>query len=327
MTDAFPITEHGFVLARDARASGREAGLYAAARAGTLERVRVGVYRPPPAPRTAGSPSERDAARYRDLVRAVGASLASPVFTSYAAIAIAGLPVFGAWPRHVHVLSQDGHGSRRGDLVRVARIHPDIPVVTTDGFLTTSIEHSLIQLCRHATLAAALVATDAALRIPRTGDSAAAPTTIAALRAEHERLLPYRGSRRVEAVLARATTRADSPLETMSRLVIEEFGFPEPVLQHRMHLPELSRDAMLDFWWPDHRIAGEADGRGKYALGGSAVDVVLAEKAREDAVRRQVAGFVRWDWAEMQRRRPIHDRLVAAGLPVVREPVHLIVPR
>ncbi|MUN07414.1 hypothetical protein [Agromyces luteolus] len=197
----------------------------------------------------------------------------------------------------------------------------------TDGLTTTTIAFSLVQLARHAPLATALVATDAALRVSR---SAAAPpplTTLAELRAEHERLLPYHGSRRVDEVLTRATTDADSPLETMSRLVVEEFGFPQPVLQHRMRLPALDRDAYLDFWWPEHEVVGEADGRGKYVSGegGSAADAVLAEKAREDAIRLLVTGFVRWDWKEMWRRDPIRDRLVAAGLPIVRKPVHLIV--
>ncbi|MRX43303.1 hypothetical protein [Agromyces kandeliae] len=325
MAETFPMTAHGFVLARDARAAGREAELYAAAEAGRLSRVRVGVFREVEGEVAASGP-ERDAARYRDLVRAAGISLAAPVFTSYAAVALAGLPIVGAWPCVVHVMSRDEHGSRRGDIVRVART-AEIQTVPSDGLTATSIEFSLIQLARHASLAAALVATDAALHVSR---SAAAPPpliTLAALRAEHERLLPYHGSRRVGEVLSRATTDADSPLETMSRLVVEECGLPDPVLQHRMRLADLDRDAYLDFWWPDHGIVGEADGRGKYLSGdaGTAVAAVLAEKAREDAIRASVVGFVRWDWSDMWRRAPIRDRLVAAGLPIVRKPVRLIV--
>ncbi len=309
------------------RAAGRESELYAAARAGRLERIRTGAYRRPSGAEAEASGPERDAARYRDLVRAVSISLRTPVFTSYAAIALARLPIVGAWPKHVHVMSRDPYGSRRGDVVRVARVTDDLPVITTGGLATTSMEFSLIQLCRHAPLAAALVALDAAFHVSRARNAPDPYSTIEAVRAEHDRLLPYHGSRRVEAALSRATTDSDSPLETMSRLVIEEFGFPEPVLQHRMRLPELHRDALLDFWWPEHRIVGEADGRGKYMSGGSAADAVLDEKAREDAIRSQVAGFVRWDWSDLWRREPIRDRLLAVGLPVVRRPLHLIVHR
>lgn len=325
MNQPFPMTTFGFVLARDARAAGREAEFYAAVEAGRLHRVRVGVFRDPDGA-SAMSPPERDAARYRDLVRAVGISLKAPIFTSFAAIALAGLPIVGAWPRNVHIMSRDGRGSRRGDIVRVART-AEIDTVTTDGLTATTIAFSLVQLARHASLATALVATDAALHVSRSADAPPPLTTLDELRAEHARLLPYHGSRRMDAVLARATTDADSPLETMSRLVVEEFGFPEPMLQHRLHLPGLDRDAYLDLWWPEHEIVGEADGRGKYVSGeaGSTVDAVLAEKSREDAIRSQVKGFARWDWKEMWRRDPIRDRLVAAGLPIMRKPVHLIV--
>ncbi|WP_344373465.1 type IV toxin-antitoxin system AbiEi family antitoxin domain-containing protein [Agromyces tropicus] len=328
MAPGLPTARHGFVLARDARAAGREAELYAAVRAGSLERVRVGVYRHP-SPDEQMLPRPRLAAiRYLAQVRAAGMSLQAPVFTSYSAIALAGLPIVGQWPSHVFTMSADTSGSRRGDVRAVART-ADVPTIATGGYATTTIEFSLIQLARHATIAAALVATDAALLLSRGRDPRPPLTTVDALRAEHERLLPYHGSRRVEAVITRATSRADGPLETMSRIVIEEFGFPAPVLQQRMDLDELGRTAYLDFFWPEHGVAAEADGRGKYLGDGAdaTVEAVLDEKAREDAIRARVDGFARWDWSEMWRREPVRARLARAGLPVVRRPVRLIITR
>jgi hypothetical protein len=326
VTDALPTTEHGLVLARDLRTAGREAELYAAVRAGTLERVRRGAYRAADPSESSMPASKVAALRYRAAVHAAAQTLARPVFTSHSAAALAGLPIVGPWPSHVVVMSRDGMGSRRPGVVSVAR-PAVLEVGVTDGCTTTSLEYTLIQLARQAPLAAALVATDAALHAPRHADAGPPLTTLDALRAEHERLGRYPGCLRVDAVLARAVTDAESPLETMSRLVIEEFGFPVPLLQHLIRLPGFGRSAELDFFWPEYEVAAEADGDGKYLGSGDVTATaksVLREKQREDAIRRVVRGFARWDWKEMWSKEPLRARLIAAGLPVVRTPVRLI---
>lgn len=324
MDRAFPTTADGFVLASDLRSAGREAELYAAVSNGTLERIRRGVFTyAAPDDETKSAP-ERDAMRYLTAVRACALSRRNPVFTSFSAVALTGLPIIGSWPRHLYVMSGNSKGSRRREVISVART-AEVPTAMTAGLVTTALEFSLVQLARHASLVAAVVATDAALRVSRGADAPPPLTTPASLWAEHERLLPYHGSRRVEAVFERAVTGADTPLETASRLVIEEFGFPAPVLQHRLMLADLGRAAYLDFFWAEYGVAAEADGRGKYLGDGvdATVDAVLAEKAREDAIRAQVSGFARWDWAEMWQREPIRVRLERAGVPVTRRPVRL----
>lgn len=326
MDEPFPTTAHGLVLARDLRLAGREAELYSAVKAGGLERVRRGAYRRTRPDDGQLGTAELAALRYRAMVHAATHSLERPVFTGHSAIALAGLPIVGSWPTHVTVMSRDALGSRRPGVMSVAR-PADVPTIQMDGCATTTIEFALIQLARHAPLAAALVATDAALHAPREPDGAGPLTTLDAVRAEHERLKPYPGSRRVDAVLARATAHADSPLETMSRLVIEEFGFPEPILQHRVWLSELGRNADLDFYWPDHGVAAEADGHGTYLAERAAsatAQRVITEKEREDAIRRRVRGFARWNWNEMWAKQPVRAYLTAAGLPMVRTPVRLI---
>lgn len=320
-----PSDEHGFVLARDARAVGREAELAAAVRSGDLERVRRGVYlRRPPADPTE-SAAERDARRYLALVRASAHALERPVYTSYSAAALMGLPIIGRWPDSVYVVSRDAHGSRRRGVIAVARTHE--PAVHRVGELAvTSVEFTVVQLCRHAPLGAALVATDAALLVPRSRTAPPARTTLARLAAEHERLKPYPGSRRTDAVLRRAVTAAETPLETASRLVIEELGFATPVIQHELWLPELRRKAYLDFHWPGVGVAGEADGHGKYRgdHGEASIDAVIDEKDREDAIRAQMRGFARWGWVDMWQRDPLRAKLVRAGVPVERRRTHLL---
>jgi len=213
MPSELPTTLHGFVLARDMRAAGREAELYAALQSGRLERVRRGVYSVPQLDDGRLSAAEKDALRYRALVRAAAQSLDRPVFTSYSAVALLGLPILGNWPDSVYVMSRGAHGSRRPGVVSVART-ADPRVRYIGGYAVTSVEFTLIQLCRHASLGAALTAADAALHVPRPPGARPPLTTVDRLVEEHERLKPYPRSRRVDEVLRRATTLADSPLET-----------------------------------------------------------------------------------------------------------------
>ncbi|MGX5695938.1 hypothetical protein ACWKWP_07045 [Agromyces soli] len=325
MPASFRPGPHGFVLARDARATGREAELRQAAAAGVLERVRVGVYRP------AGNAPRRPREKHAELVRAAALSLARPVFTSYSAAAVLGLPILSsAWPTEVHLLSERSTGSRRPGVVEYGRLaHTELGRV--GGIVTTSVELTLVQLCRAAPFADALAATDAALRAPRHRDDPPALTTLERLRAFHRELGRYRGSRRTEAVLAHATHLSDSPLETGSRILMVEEGFEAPVLQHRIALSELGIVASLDFYWPSVDACGEADGLGKY-LGASArntgtspaaasAETVVREKERENAVRRRVRAFDRWNWNEYRARLPVIRRLVALGVPRPRYPM------
>ncbi len=321
----FPTDDRGIVLARSMREVGQEAALYAAVRRGDLVRIRPGAYRAPSPGDMSLSATERDARRHRFLVQAAATKLRRPVFTGYSAVALHGLPIVGRWPDEVEVLIARPTGSRRPGIRYIAATTKP-PTVTVDGITVVTIEHALLRLARSAPLITALTATDAALWRPR-ARGAQPKTTTERLRETHTAMLPYPGSRRVEAVLARATDRAESPLETVSRVDFEELGFPQPVLQHHIELPELGQDADIDFWWPAHGVAGEADGVGKYQREpgvDATIETVLAEKAREDAIRRRVRAFVRWTWADAWKRDPLRAKLQEAGLPIVPRPTRFI---
>jgi hypothetical protein len=134
---------------------------------------------------------------------------------------------------------------------------------------------------------------------------------------------PFPGSRRVAAVLERATHLAETPLETLSRVRFEELGFPAPELQRSVMRRRSGSLAFLDFAWPEHRVWGEADGNGKY-LGDtgpngdrrSSAEIVREEKAREDEVRAATGwACARWDWSDAWKGDPLRDILLGAGLP------------
>lgn len=311
---------HGLVLGRHLRELGLEGAMRSAVRSGDLERVRDGVYRP-----TASDGSVRyPAVRYRELVRAAGLKLRAPVFTAYSAAALLGLPIVTRWPDVVYTCSKTRNGHRRKGLIEVGGIDDD-ELVEVDGLLTTSVETTLIQLGRLAPLRDALAATDAALRTPRHPKQPPAMTTLNRIREKHAGLRPYRNCRRVEAVLARATHLSDSVLETESRLLFERHGFAEPELQHPIVIPELGMTARLDFFWSGADAAAEADGRGKYRSGSAhaSAETVIAEKDRENAIRRRVRAFDRWDWAECRAVTPVLNRLDAMGVPRTRPPLTL----
>ncbi|MCD5344943.1 hypothetical protein [Agromyces sp. S2-1-8] len=318
-----PRLPSGLIRFADVRDAGLQRRLAAEVSAGRLERVRRGFYAEAPAATTPAW--RRDELRHLHLVHGAAEAMHAPVFTGLSALALFGLPTYGRWPHEVSVLSPGPTGFRRGGVVGVG-VSRAPSLVRVGDRVVTSVEYTLIQVCRVATVAAALAAVDAALWVPRRS-SGGPRTTLERLRAEHERLLPYPGSRRTEAVLERATARAETVFETASRLVIEEFGFEPPVLQQRFWLGELGTTADVDFWWPSVRAIGEADGRGKYltvddrreSVGpGAAAQRVIREKDRENALRRRADAFERWDWGEMVRKRPLEQRLAAMGVPRTR---------
>ena len=318
--DHLPTDQHGLIAYSDAWRSGQTRTLYTQNRAGSLQRIWPGVYREAARAPASHPGAEAKAESYRLRVLAAARRMRDPVFTSWSAAALLRLPIIGDWPEEVYVLSGGSTGSRRGAIVRVAT-RTDVPEVLVEGVRVTSIEYTIIQLARHARLGAALVAADAALRsMPFPGPPPL--TTKAKLFGLHRQLRPYHRSRRVTAVLQRATHLSGSPLETVSRLAMEELGFAAPLLQVCIPL-EGWADAYLDFYW-DGDIGGESDGDSKYTAGDDSAETsarLLAEKAREDELRRRVNQLARWGWRDAWARQPLERKLLRVGVPRVRAAV------
>ena len=83
------------------------------------------------------------------------------------------------------------------------------------------------------------------------------------------------------------------------------------------------RDAFTDFFWRDHSHIGEFDGVGKYRdaellRGLAPEEALIAEKDREDDLRRQVRAFSRWRTPALGSPRALYDILRGAGLPTSR---------
>lgn len=109
---------------------------------------------------------------------------------------------------------------------------------------------------------------------------------------------------RFDSVLALADARAESAGESLSRVVIHQLGFelPEPQVEIRDASGQLI--ARVDGLWKSTGLVGEFDGLQKYSgtFAGSTPpsEVVVAEKRREDALRRAGHDVARWIWSDLR---------------------------
>jgi hypothetical protein len=236
------------------------------------------------------------------------------VFTHHAAAALLGIPIIGEWPQKIDVLtSLSATGGRSEGLLRRRRSSASATaVITIDGVLATSPAQTVVDLSCSGEFMSSVASMD---RVRRSDGPLCSDLEI-------EQVLGMAGHRVGHAKARRAfafsSSLARSVLESGSRVTIHRLGYPPPVLQEHFIIDGAEFD--VDFWWPRHRIIGEADGAEKYLNptmldGRSPGQVVLAEKWREDALRRESNGFGRWGWPDGLSTVRLARILDATGLP------------
>lgn len=312
-----PTTPNGLILARTAQRHGLRSTLNTALGAGSVTPLRRGIYVASDTAQTAG-PRER----HRQLALAVGHQRKQAVFAGFTAAVLWGLPVVGAVPSAVYLLSPTASGRQRNGVIEFAG-KPGIQLAEHQGLILTSIAETLVDVARTMPMLTALAMFDAALHVPRFGQVPPLCTADELGEAFHRRL-PFHGSQRVRALLDWATPLVESPLESLSRVRFDELGVPAPVLQYPVWLPRSNRTVHLDFAWPEYGVWGEADGDGKY-LGNSVSsgdrrspgEIVSAEKKRENEVRAVLDWRCgRWDWGEAWHAATLRAILRELGLPL-----------
>lgn len=271
---------------------------------GDLVRVRRGILAPGPQWH-ALAPWQRYLAR----VHAVMLTHPGVVLCLESAAAAQGLPVFGD-PGTVHILA-GGHGtSRMGGGVRVHTTAGDRAIDDLGGaFVTTAID-TVVDLARLRHGAVGLAVADAALR-------ADPSVTVEMLVAANEARPSSRGRRTARWPLHRAAPLAETPLESVSRAVVEWLGFEEPELQREFRTDDVVD--RCDMWWPRARIIGEADGEVKYD--GSLQNPATAirnEKSRDRRLLTHAARIAHWGWPDAVQVDPLRTTLRAAGLRPIR---------
>lgn len=265
-----------------------------------------------------------------DLARAVSRQLVmidatrraartEPVFSHESAAALHGIPLIGDSDMEFCVTTtvRRGGGWSSAAVRRVHReLAPEDVVEFADGARATSLARTAVDL---AATRSSLSATVAVSHVRRGG------VDLAALEAALARAGAMTGIGAARAAVRDSVGGSDSPLETLVVVRCRDLGFAEPEQQ----VPIRGIDGVVywvDFAWRGGRILGEADGKLKYrAVDGvpTSLDVLWAEKRREDALRARCDAFVRVSWDDVWTGEGLEHRLVTAGVPRLRMPGQL----
>lgn len=279
-------------------------------RTGGLTPVRRGVYV------QGGVPDDVLARHTLHVLAAMGELAGDAVASHVSAAVLHGLPIWRVRLDRVHVTRPRRGGGRRGALVHVhpAALHPG-EVVTIAGIPVTSLARTVADLARTLPFEQAVVLADAATSRRRPG------------RVEKEDLLavldaaPRRpGTRAARRAVEFSNGLSESVGESRSRVAIAAVGLPPPVLQWEVRATSTGAFiGRVDVGWPGLRTVGEFDGLVKYGRmlrpGQDPAEVLVAEKLREDALRDEGLGVVRWIWSDLDDFAPTARRLRARFRP------------
>lgn len=173
------------------------------------------------------------------------------------------------------------------------------------GVPVTSAARAAIDLAREMTFVEGVVVVDSVLRKGN-----------ASLRQLHEVLGDcywWRGIAAARRVVRFADHKAESVLESVSRVAMLEEGLPAPRTQVGIG-GEGEPRARVDFLWDEAKVIGEADGLAKYEPDGlrTTREIVRAEKRREERLTDAGYEIVRWGWEEANDPPRLARRLRAA---------------
>lgn len=252
-------------------------------------RLRQGIYCT-----KSGYESVRDGrSRHRFLVAAAQQCLRDDgVASMWSAALLHGLPVPYKREQDVSIHQQTGRGRHYPDLrVRVAGLPPD-HVTQVDGIPVTTAARTVVDLARRLPFIDAVVVADASLYLE--------VTTKDELLAVLDSCRRWPGVNRAREVVAFADGRAESPLESRSRVrLVHELGLPPPELNVWIPDADGTPLARVDMLWRQYRTIGEADGAVKY--GEDEPASLFREKIREDALRDLRYEVVRWTWWDVEK--------------------------
>lgn len=254
--------------------------------------------------------------QYRLIVDAVDAmGPLKRTFNQQSAAAVWGLPVFGR-NIPVHVLGHSElHGRTRGG-VRIHADTTDADVEFVDGLRVTGRLQTVIDLGCTTEFEDAVPVFDHALK-PDV-ERSLPPLTKAQLLEAIEGRVHHSERFRLQKLVAFANPLSDSPGESYSRAQMYLLGFPKPILQYPVHDTFGALVGLTDYYWEEHRLAGEYDGRAKYVdprytRGKTTAQVLALEKDRESGILATGRNVRRWTWEQAS------EPLRAGGLAEILE--------
>lgn len=173
------------------------------------------------------------------------------------------------------------------------------------GARVTSAARTAVDLARDARFAEGVVLIDSALRKER--------TSLSQLYRVLDDCDGWPHIDRARRAVLFADPKAESALESVSRVAMHQEGVPAPRTQVVLG-DERGILARVDFLWDGVKVIGEADGLAKYRPDDrcSTLDVVRAEKRREEMLIDAGYEIVRWGWREANDPPRLKRKLLAA---------------
>ena len=163
-------------------------------------------------------------------------------------------------------------------------------VTSCEGVPTTTIARTVADLGRQYGVASAVVPLDFALHHHLVTEAELFEVLLACW--------TWPGIRKANRAVSLADARAESPLESLSRLVLRRLGIPPPTLQLEVADERGAFVGRADFGWEERGVVGEADGLGKYAER----EILRAEKERQERLEQLGLVVVRWNWTDVTQR-------------------------
>ena len=215
-----------------------------------------------------------------------------PVATGVTAALVHGFAVHDADLRTCLVVHRDGqHPYFAGGVRHREAELADDEVTRVDGILVTTPARTVVDVARHHSFASAVVTADSALRAGLSRDDLWAAAT---------RARSWSGGRTATRVAGFADGRAQSPGESLTRVLMSEAGLPTPEPQFGVR-DRYGLIGLVDLALVAWRVIVEFDGRSKYGIDGQdAREQLWAEKQREDRLRAAGWEVVRVIWAQLR---------------------------
>ena len=258
--------------------------LAAARRAGTVVRLRRGMY----APADLYAACD-DTGKHLFHARAAVAAQGGPgALAGASAAALHGFAMYQQDLSVVHLLRLDAGSPRRraGTNHHIAGQDITGSLVERDGLKAVAPARAVWEVACRSSLEAGVVTADSALR--HHPDLVEALTELQAMFA----FVP--GSRQARTVLTLADARSESPGESVTRVQFFRYGIPEAEPQYWVVDARGQLLGICDWGWDEYRHVAEFDGFAKYERllrsDEDASKAVFREKCREDQIRAEGVG-------------------------------------
>lgn len=225
--------------------------------------------------------------RHLLTIAAIQSLGSSPIAASHWSAALAhGLPMIRARPDLPQLAANREHfRTLPGARLFNGALHPG-HTIDHRGLLVTTVARTISDIARTHALDDAVVMYEHALR---SGDVAESD-----LRRVIADCPTWRGIAWSKRTLQLAQPLNESPGESLSYLRMRAHKIVLPACQVSVRVRD--RTYRLDFLWLEEGVAGEFDGRGKYAEKAD----LYAEKQREDDLRSMGLIVARWGWADVR---------------------------